>query len=57
VGVLDDESWRAVLTLEEEVGEYWYPAVIQSTDEMIHIVYTWNSSRIKHAIIDPKEIK
>jgi predicted neuraminidase len=49
-------SWKTALTLEDHVGEYSYPAVIQTSDEMVHVVYTWNRSRIKHVVVDPKQI-
>jgi predicted neuraminidase len=49
----DGCGWREVLTLEDQRGEYSYPAVIQSQDGLVHILYTWKRRRIKHVIIDP----
>jgi alpha-L-rhamnosidase len=54
----DGLNWHAVFVLEDsEVSQYSYPAVIQSADGIIHILYTWRRERIKHAVIDPKRIK
>jgi alpha-L-rhamnosidase len=53
----DGKKWFAGLVLEESKGEYSYPAVIQTKDGMIHILYTWNRVKIKHVVIDPAEIK
>ena len=44
------------LTLEDAPGEYSYPAMIQTKDGMVHVTYTCNRRRIRHAIIDPSRI-
>ena len=49
----DGMQWHASLVLEEEEGEYSYPAVIQSRNGKVHILYTWNRIRIKHIVLDP----
>jgi len=49
-------TWDHVLTLESEpiANGYAYPAVIQTTDGLVHITYTWNREHIKHVVIDPR---
>lgn len=49
----DGKTWRDVLTLEDQPGEYSYPAVIQAADGLVHITYTWKRKRIRHVVIDP----
>lgn len=59
VAVSDDgESWQAALVLEHEPpGQYSYPSVIQSSDGLVHVVYTWKRLRIRYARIDPARLK
>ncbi len=52
----DGQRWEAALTLENEPGEYSYPAVIQTSDGLVHITYTWKRQRVKHAVIDPAKL-
>lgn len=52
----DGAHWRDVLTLENTWGEYSYPAVIQATDGLVHVTYTWKRERIKHVVIDPASL-
>lgn len=52
----DGKRWKAALVLEDEPGEYSYPAVIQSSDGLVHITYTWKRTRIKHLVIDPQKL-
>jgi predicted neuraminidase len=54
----DGENWRAALVLEDEPGkQFSYPAVIQTSDGLVHITYTWKRERIKHAVVDPARLK
>lgn len=55
----DGINWDAAVLLENDTnkdGEYSYPAVIQSSDGMIHITYTWNRKLIKHVVINPEKM-
>lgn len=50
------KRWKAALVLEDQPGEYSYPAVIQTSDGLVHITYTWKRERIKHVVIDPRRL-
>jgi len=36
----DGQTWKDVLVLENQPGEYSYPAVIQTSDGKVHVTYT-----------------
>jgi predicted neuraminidase len=52
----DGRTWKAGPVLENEPGEYSYPAVIQAADGRVHVSYTWKRQRIKHVVLDPAQI-
>jgi len=49
----DGVNWQTIATLEEQPGEYSYPAVIQAGDGLVHVTYTWKRQRIRHAVLRP----
>lgn len=54
----DGMAWKAAALLEndERSAEYSYPAVIQSSDGLVHITYTWKRKLVKHVVLDPSKI-
>lgn len=55
----DGASWEAALILDyraESGKQFSYPAVIQTRDGLVHIVYTWHRERIKHVVLDPAHL-
>lgn len=52
----DGKSWDDLLVLETAPGEYSYPAIIQTSDGLVHITYTWKRLRVKHVVIDPAKM-
>lgn len=54
----DGKNWKAALVLENSpISQYSYPAVIQTSDGLLHFVYTWRRERIKHVVVDPSKLK
>lgn len=52
----DGKNWEAVLVLENEPGEYSYPAIIQTKDGLLHITYTWKRQKVRHVVLDPLKL-
>ena len=52
----DAIEWKPAVVLENQPGEYSYPAVIQTADALVHITYTWQRKRIRHVVIDPAKM-
>ena len=58
IAVSDDtRTWKAGPALETQPGEYSYPAVIQTSDGLVHVTYTWKRQKIRHAVIDPTKLQ
>lgn len=53
----DGRTWTPGPVLEDQPGEYSYPAVIQTSDGLVHVTYTWKRQLIKHVVLDPKAIE
>ena len=56
----DGTNWQAALILEDDPtapSGFAYPAVIQTSDGLVHITYTWERKRIKHLVIDPAKLE
>ena len=52
----DGKTWQAALVLENEPGEYSYPAAIQTADGQVHITYTWKRQKVKQVVVDPAKL-
>ncbi|MGI9241027.1 MAG: sialidase family protein [Verrucomicrobiales bacterium] len=53
----DGIEWKEVATIEnEDTGEFSYPAMIQASDGLIHMTYTWNRQKVKHVVADPGKL-
>lgn len=55
---VDGKKWKPVMTLENEpiADGYAYPAIIQSSDGLVHITYTHNRRTIKYVVVDPEKL-
>lgn len=54
----DGKNWTPVMTIENEPSEhgYAYPAIIQTSDGLVHATYTHNRRSVKHVVIDPEQL-
>jgi predicted neuraminidase len=48
----DGKNWEPLATLEDQPGEYSYPAVVQTRDGQVHISYTWKRQRVRHVALE-----
>jgi len=46
------ETWPVKRNLEDEPGEFSYPAIIQHLDGNLNGLYTWRRTHMKHVIFD-----
>ena len=58
----DGKNWKAALKLEDKTtidgkkAYGAYPAVIQDSDGLVHITYTWRRESINYVVIDPDNL-
>lgn len=49
----DGKAWKDVMVLEDGAKEeYSYPAIIQTSDGLIHITYTFDRKNVKHVVLE-----
>lgn len=56
ISIDNGKTWKDVLVLEDEPGEFSYPAIIIGRDDTLHISYTYQRTGIKYARITFEEI-
>ena len=52
----DGDNWSAALELEDGANTFEYPAVIQTSDDLVHVACSFSRRRIKHLALDPAEL-
>lgn len=55
----DGKNWEAALIIDYidlPEKQYSYPSIIQTSDDLVHVIYTWHRERIKHVVIDPDKL-
>jgi predicted neuraminidase len=53
----DGWKWAGGTILEDRRGEFSYPAVIQTSDGLVHVTYTYLRRTIKHVILDTSRLR
>jgi predicted neuraminidase len=54
----DGTAWKPALVIEDEPKmEFSYPAIIQTSDGLVHVTHTWKRQKVKHWVIDPAQLK
>jgi predicted neuraminidase len=52
----DGVKWQKLFDLEnQKEGEFSYPAIIQTFDNKLHVLYTYNRKYIKHVVFELKK--
>lgn len=53
----DGKTWKSAIVLEDEPKmEFSYPAIIQTSDGLVHATYTWKRKKVKHVVVDPAKL-
>ena len=50
-------TWKVMRNLETADGEYSYPSVMQSSDGLIHVVYTHRRTQIRHVVFNEEWLR
>ncbi len=50
-------TWKRVRDLEGAVGEFSYPAMIESARGTLEVTYTWHRTHISHESVDPATLR
>ena len=52
----EGKTWLPGPVLEDGPGEYSYPAIIQGSDGLIHVIYTHRRTAMKHVVLEEDEL-
>jgi predicted neuraminidase/peroxiredoxin len=53
----DGKTWGEMKAIEQDWGEFSYPCIVQSSDGMVHLTYTYRRFSIKHVTFDEGWLK
>jgi predicted neuraminidase len=55
----DGKTWKPAGMVEDspDQEQLSYPAIIQTSDGLVHITYTWKRKKIRHVILDPSKLQ